>query len=46
MKNLYRSQLAVAAALFVLTGAAFGQPAYNIDGAHSSAQFSVRHMMV
>jgi polyisoprenoid-binding protein YceI len=45
MKKLYRSRL-TAVGLFVLAGAAFGQPVYDIDAAHSSAQFSVRHMMV
>jgi len=45
MKKLYRSRL-TAVGLFVLAGAAFGQPVCDIDDAHSSAQFSVRHMMV
>ena len=45
MKTLYPSRLA-AVGLFVLAGAAFGQPVYDIDASHSSAQFSVRHMMV
>jgi polyisoprenoid-binding protein YceI len=45
MKTLYPSRLA-AVGLLILAGAAFGQPVYDIDASHSSAQFSVRHMMV
>jgi len=34
------------AGLMLLAGTVFGQTVYTIDPAHSSAQFSVRHMMV
>ena len=32
--------------IFALAGSAFGQSTYTIDPSHSSAQFSVRHMMI
>lgn len=35
-----------AIALFALSTAVFGQGTYTIDPAHSSAQFSIRHLMV
>jgi polyisoprenoid-binding protein YceI len=34
------------AALFLAAGSAFTQTTYQIDSTHSSAQFSVRHMMI
>ena len=39
MKNILFATIALA-------GATFGQATYTIDGAHSAAQFSVRHLMV
>jgi len=38
--------LALAASLSMLAGIAAGQGSYEIDSAHSAAQFSVRHMMI
>ncbi len=47
MKRFNRMQVpAAAAGLFLLAGSVLGQSTYGIDTAHSSAQFSVRHMMV
>jgi polyisoprenoid-binding protein YceI len=33
-------------AILALAGAAMAQGTYTIDGSHSSAQFSVKHMMI
>ncbi|MBI1791391.1 MAG: YceI family protein [Acidobacteria bacterium] len=41
-----RNALAPALGLLGLTGSALAQSAYTIDATHSSAQFSVRHMMI
>lgn len=49
MKLHSRKHFAAAAAavgIFALAGSGLGQSTYNIDASHSSAQFSVRHMMV
>jgi polyisoprenoid-binding protein YceI len=36
----------LALALLAVAGSAIAQTTYTIDGSHSSAQFSVRHMMI
>src|SRR4051812_32398172 len=45
MKTIARSMLLFASSLAV-TGVMSAQTAYDIDPAHSSAEFSVRHMML